>query len=220
MTANQDQGIIEDMPTQAVETESTHFSTVEKPKTDVATFVHGQMAASKDNKSPPPSTNDIGRGTSSRTNIPSTTIAPGHSHKDSLATGSSTVASDREPKTDPRDNLMAVLNKQGATSNESIPVPRPATIPSSEENGTCTKKSVATNAVSALFAKRARMDSGEAHNSRDGTKNALLSPVLANRAPPQASNDRYGSRASQSEDRDCGGGTGQDERPALNNDPK
>jgi hypothetical protein len=68
-------------------------------------------------------------------------------------------------------------------------VPRPAAIPSSEENG-ASAKSVAKNALSSMFTERARMESGEAHNiSRDGTKNALLSSMLANRAPPQASND-------------------------------
>ena len=210
MTANQDQGIMEDMPTQAVETESTHFSTV----------LSDRIAASKDNNSPLPSTNDMGKSKSSRTNIPSTTIAPGHNHKDSLAAGSSTAASDEEPKIEPRAVLMAMLNKRGATSNESIPVPQPAAIPSSEENGTCTK-SVAKNALSAMFAERAQKESAEAHNiSRDGTTNALLSSMLTNRAPPQASNDHYGSSASQSEDRVSGGGTGHDERPALNNDPK
>jgi hypothetical protein len=35
---------------------------------------------------------------------------------------------------------MAMLNKRGATSNESIPVPRPAAIPSSEENGASAKR--------------------------------------------------------------------------------
>ena len=210
MTANQDQGIMEDMPTQAVEKESTHFSTV----------LSDRIASSKDNNSPLPSTNDMGKSKSSRTNIPSTTIAPGHNHKDSLAAGSSTAASDEEPKIEPRAVLMAMLNKRGATSNESIPVPQPAAIPSSEENGTCTK-SVAKNALSAMFAERAQKESAEAHNiSRDGTTNALLSSMLTNRAPPQASNDHYGSSASQSEDRVSGGGTGHDERPALNNDPK
>ena len=61
MTANQDQGIIEDMPTQAVEKESTHFSTV----------LSDRIAASKDNNSPLPSTNDMGKSKeSSRTNVP------------------------------------------------------------------------------------------------------------------------------------------------------
>ena len=181
----------------SVATESTRSSTVGAPKRDAATLIRERITASKDNNSPLPSTNDIGRSKSTRTNIPSTTttITPGHDHRDSSDAGVSTAASDEEPKIDPHAALMAMLNKRGATSNESIPVPRPAAIPSSEENGTSAKKSVAKNALSSMFTERARMESGEAHNiSRDGTKNALLSSMLANLAPPQASNDRYGSR--------------------------
>ena len=115
---------------------------------------------------------------------------------------------------------MAMLNKRGAPTIESIPAPRSAPM-KSEDNEVESSKSTAKNALSAMFAERAKKESGVAqNNSRDGSKNALLSSMLANRAPPQASSGNHETHEGQSVDRNCAGSTGNSERPALKNDPK
>jgi hypothetical protein len=195
---------------------------MEAPKKDVATLIRERIAANKNNKSPLPD-NDIIKVVASTKIItnskkPCATIGPGHDQKDSAETVVSS-SSEKEPENDPRAALMAMLNKRVSTTIESIPSARSAPIQSDGNEGD-NKKSVAKNALSAMFAERAKRENGEIQKSRDGSKNALISSILANRAPPQASSDYHASHASLSVDRTCDDRVSNDERPALKNDPK
>ena len=207
--------------------ESTHSST-EAPKKDVATLIRERIAANKSNTSSLPDKIIGERGIASNINTtssvntitkPCATTTPGHDQKDSSDTVASS-SSEKEPDPDPRAALMAMLNKRGAPTIESIPAPRSAPM-KSEDNEVESSKSTAKNALSAMFAERAKKESGVAqNNSRDGSKNALLLSMLANRAPPQASSGNHETHEGQSVDRNCAGSTGNSERPALKNDPK
>jgi hypothetical protein len=203
--------------------ESTHSST-EAPKKDVAALIRERIAANKSNASPLPDNVIGGRGVASNINnassvntitMPCATTTPGHDQKDSTDTVASST-SEKEPDSDPRAALMAMLNKRGAPTIESISAPRSTPMKSEENN-----KSAAKNALSAMFAERAKKESGVTqYNSRDESKNALLSSLLANRAPPQASSGNRESQAGQSVERNSVVSTGNSERPALKNDPK
>jgi hypothetical protein len=203
--------------------ESTHSST-EAPKKDVAALIRERIAANKGNASPLPDNVIGGRGIASNINNassvntitkPCATTTPGRDQKDSTDMVASST-SEKEPDPDPRAALMAMLNKRGAPTIESISAPRSTPMKSEENN-----KSAAKNALSAMFAERAKKESGVTqYNSRDESKNALLSSLLANRAPPQASSGNRESQAGQSVERNSVVSTGNSERPALKNDPK